>query len=572
MRVFLLTVCVAVLALSVGAAAQCDYEALGRLTALALLALIPFLYLLRERGQRNWTHYSLPVIAVAFLYLSRVGAATDPALGVPAAVAVHLLIWTAYVAFMIQALRRVVRGDTDREEIAALDLWLANLGIICLLLFVCDEFADEGLGMAAALRGLARGIVFLSLGAAFVLTVKNTRTWRQMRAVSTLCVLALLAAAALGGARILRIRGALDAAERELAAGAGPAALDALERAEALNGTLQRPDFEKRVLDVRRDVYSTQGRYDLALGEMARRLLAPHRATAFKPQDLERLEFLQRYLNPDPLEPLTAKYAALKRVDRFFWLHDDLRQDAADYERLLLLFLQNGLLDRLEEAYATAGLPEIQDPGPFVQSLERIEADAPERSSTAQFFLGVLAFRAGDDDRAEKALLKALEVRPERHNALAFLERIAQRRGRADHLRNLQARPRAIAMQEMIGNHRVGESVNHTLRAAFEVNPGVYRVELEVCGRPAAGVWPEVSVYLSDAPSLAAPPGPILTATVKSAEWTTVRFEITFDRPARHRLLIAFNNDYYAAAGGKTEDRNLYFGQAKITFEPKQAE
>jgi tetratricopeptide (TPR) repeat protein len=572
MRVFLLAVCVAVLALSVGAAAQCDYEDLGRLTALALLALIPFLYLLRERGERNWTHYSLPVIAVALLYLSRVGAATDPALGLPAAVAVHLLIWTVYIVFMIQALKRAARGDADREEIAALDLWLANLGIICLLLFVCDEFADKGLGMAEALRGLARGAVFLSLGAAFVLMVKNTRTWRQTRAVSTLCVLALLAAAGLGGARILRIRGALDAAERDLAAGAGPAALDALERAEALNGALQWPDFEKRILDVRRDVYSTQGRYDLALGEMGRRLLAPRRASAFKPQDLERLEFLQRYLSPDPLEPLTARYAALNRVDHFVWLHDDLRQDAAEYERLLLLFLQNGLLDRLEEAYAAAGLPEIQDPGPFVQSLERIEADAPERSSTAQFFLGVLAFRAGDDDRAEKALLKALEARPGCHNALTYLERIAQRRGRADHLRDLQARPRAIAMQEMIGNHRMGESVNHTLRAAFEVNPGVYRVELEVCGRPAAGVWPEVSVYLSDAPALAASPAPVLTTTVKSADWAAVRFEAAFDRPARRCLLLTFNNDYYAASGGKTEDRNLYFRRVGITFEPKQAE
>jgi tetratricopeptide (TPR) repeat protein len=446
-------------------------------------------------------------------------------------------------------------------------------------------------------------ISVFNIGALLVLLPKTLG--RPVRARVTAGLMILVCALALGvfAARYNRIERVLDQASAELQARKLTPSWETLRKAMDQNLLLQSHALSDRIELLKTDLTASSGKYSEALDHVLDYLRLVSSLGFRKPA--AKADF-DSYFQRAPLQPLLGKRNTRDSRQLFDRLHSSMDRRAALAEKMHYLFLKNGFLDRLRERYASAGLPPISDARAFVAALspledQKLEAGGqrpeaggkteggqatthtlqttdsrlqtpdsrlqPPASSPpeAEYLKGVILYQSGDRDGAEKAFRNVLAAQPEHANAISLLERIAADRHDKDALSQLQARLRRIANPEMTGNHSWGLNLLKILWCAFEVNPGRYDIEMEMHGQPAAGVWPEICVFLDDSAQS------VFQGSVESREWTTARFTLSFPSPGWHRLLLSFENDYTGVtAQGVKEDRNLELRQLTIRYYPAE--
>jgi len=541
------------------AAPRLGIPTLTRIGILALVGVGAVALSLRQPPGDPWMRYTRALVAVAFLHLSGVVTPGAGWAGPAVFAMVHGALLAAGVAQMVLAFAGAARDEADgRDDLRAADLWILNLGVFCgIALAALALVSGEGLARAGA--NLLAALGFLSL---FFLVAGGVRSRGPIALYSFVVLAALLFVVGMGGLRGWRAHATIRDGRRAIEAGQPRRALDAARRAAALQATLEWQGFERRIVRLERDAYLAQGRTEDALEAAARHIALSYIPRVLTGDDEHQLEFLRRYMDPGPLQPLLDEFAALEQVRRFIRLHRELDDMPEECEILHLLFLKSGRIDRLAERYDTAGLPPMRHAGSFIEALERIVANAGDEATRtrARYLLGVVRVAARQGEAARADFEAVLAVWPDDHNTLAFLERLVEARGDAVGLERLRALPRRIPIERMTGKKR-GHNVDDTLWTALEAQPGAHAFAAEFRGRRELDIWPHVSVFMGEAAA------PIFSAVVATDEWRAYEFEHRFEDAERSRLMMVFENDLYAERGPGLDalNRMLYFRSMLVT-------
>ena len=572
-----LAIPVFLLGLAFAGLCRADVVTLGRIAVLAVLLLA--LVCIRGKDIHRYAYFTGCMLAV-FVYLSRIVSPRQPALGLVVSWFLNVLVLLWACGWCLLARKRVLGRPDTAPPLSRIENWVLLCG--CALGFYA--FITHGRG-SSDWSGRVGGAVLawisvFNIGALLVLLPKTLG--HPVRARVTAGLMILVSALALGvfAARYCRIGRVLDQASAEFQAGKFAPSWETLRKAMDQNLLLQSHALSDRIELLKTDLTASSHKYPEALDHILDYLRLVSSLGFRKPA--AKADF-DSYFQHGPLQPLLNKRNTRDSRQLFDRLHSSMDRRAALAEKMHYLFLKNGFLDRLRERYASAGLPPISDVQAFASTLSqaggwRLEEKQKEGGSQAyslqptayslteaEYLKGVILHQSGDRDGAEKAFRNVLAAQPEHANAISLLERIAADRDDKEALSRLQARLRRIANPEMTGNHSWGLNLLKTLWCAFEVNPGRYEIEMEMRGQLAAGVWPEICVFLDHAAQA------VFRGSVESREWTTVRFALSFPRPGWHRLLLSFENDYTGVTPqGVKEDRNLELRQLTIRYYPAE--
>lgn len=581
-----LAIPVFLLGLAFAGLCRADVVTLGRIAVLAGLLLA--VLCVRRKDIHRYAYFTGCMLAV-FVYLSRIASPRLPALGFIFSWILNLLVLLWACGWCLLARKRVSGRPDTAPPLSRTENWVLLCG--CALGFYA--FITHGRGSSDWLGRIGGAVLawisVFNIGALLVLLPKTLGHPVRARVAAGLMI--LVAASALGvfAARYCRIERVLDQASAEFQAGKFSTSWETLRKAIDQNLLLQSHALSDRIELLKTDLTASSHKYPEALDHILAYLRLVSSLGFRKPA--AKADF-DSYFQHGPLQPLLNKRNTRDSRQLFDRLHSSMDRRAALAEKMHYLFLKNGLLDRLRERYASAGLPPISDVQAFVAALSPPEGRSPEAGgkkeeiqpttsslhsitsslqptaynlTEAEYLKGVILHQSGDRDGAEKAFRIVLAAQPEHANAISLLERIAADRDDKEALSQLQARLRRIANPEMTGNHSWGLNLLKILWCAFEVNPGRYEMEMEMRGQLAAGVWPEICVFLDDSAQA------VFRGSVESREWTTVRFTLSFPRPGWHRLLLSFENDYTGVTHqGVREDRNLELRQLTIRYYPAE--
>jgi tetratricopeptide (TPR) repeat protein len=556
---------------------RADVVTLGRIAVLTVLLLA--LVCIRGKDVHRYAYFTGCMLAV-FVYLSRVASPRQPALGLVVSWSLNVLVFLWACGWCLLARKRVLGRPDTAPPLSRIENWVLLCG--CAVGFYA--FITHGRGSSDWLGPIGCAVLawisVFNIGALLVLLPKTLG--HPVRARVTAGLMILVSASALGvfAARYCRLERVLDQASAEFQASKFTTSWETLRKAMDQNLLLQSHALSDRIELLKTDLTASSGKYSEALDHILDYLRLVSSLGFRKPA--AKADF-DSYFQHAPLQPLVGKRNTRDSRQLFDRLHSSMDRRAALTEKMHYLFLKNGFLDRLRERYASAGLPPISDVQAFASALSppegrRLEEKQKEGGSQAsslqppasslpeaEYLKGAILHQSGDRDGAEKAFRNVLAAQPEHANAISLLERIAADRDDKDALSQLQARLRRIANPEMTGNHSWGLNLLKILWCAFEVNPGRYEIEMEMRGQLAAGVWPEICVFLDNSAQA------VFRGFVESREWTTVRFTLSFPRPGWHRLLLSFENDYTrVSAQGVKEDRNLELRQLTIRYYPAE--
>ena len=572
------------LALAFGGLCRADVLTLGRIAVLAVLLLAVVCF--RGKDIHRYAYFTGCTLAV-FVYLSRVASPRQPALGLVVSWFLNVLVLLWACGWCLLARKRVLGRPDTAPPLSRIENW----GLLCGCALGFYAFITHGQGSSDWLGRIGGAVLawisVFNIGALLVLLPKTLG--HPVRARVTAGLMILLCASALGvfAARYCRIERVLDQASAEFQARKSTTSWETLRKAMDQNLLLQSHALSDRIELLKTDLTASSGKYSEALDQILDYLRLVSSLGFRKPP--AKADFDSYFLRA-PLQPLLSKRNTPDTRRLFDRLHSSMDRRAALTEKMHYLFLKNGFLDRLRERYASAGLPPISDVQAFASVLSqtgdwgletgdwRLEEKQKKGGSQAyslqptayslteaEYLKGVILHQFGDRDGAEKAFRNVLAAQPEHANAISLLERIAADRDDKDALSQLQARLRRIANPEMTGNHSWGLNLLKILWCAFEVNPGRYKIEMEMRAQPAAGIWPEICVFLDHSAQA------VFRGSVESRIWTTARFTLSFPRPGWHRLLLSFENDYTGvSAQGVKEDRNLELRQLTIRYYPAE--
>ena len=594
-----LAIPVFLLGLALAGLCRADVVTLGRIAVLAVLLLA--VVCIRGKDIHRYAYFTGCMLAV-FVYLSRIASPRQPALGLIVSWSLNVLVLLWACGWCLLARKRVLGRPGAAPPLSRIENWVLLCG--CALGFYA--FITHGQGSSHGLRHIGGAVLawisVFNIGALLVLLPKTLG--RPVRARVTAGLMILVCASALGvfAARYCRLERVLDQASAEFQAKKFTPSWETLRKAMDQNLLLQSHALSDRIELLKTDLTASSGKYSEALDHVLDYLRLESSLGFRKPA--AKADF-DSYFQRAPLQPLLGKRNTPDSRRLFDRLHSSMDRRAALAEKMHYLFLKNGFLDRLRERYASAGLPPISDAQAFVAALsqtgdwgletgkktEKKDSSSlkPTTSSLlagethallspvsglkptayslteAEYLKGAILYQSGDRDGAEKAFRNVLAAQPEHANAISLLERIAADRDDKEALSQLQALLRRITNPEMTGNHSWGLNLLKILWCPFEVNPGRYEIEMEMRGQPAAGVWPEICVFLDDSAQA------VFRGSVESRIWTAARFTLSFPRPGWHRLLLSFENDYTGvSAQGVKEDRNLELRQLTIRYYPAE--
>ena len=602
-----LAIPVFLLGLAFAGLCRADVVTLGRIAVLAVLLLA--VVCIRGKDVHRYAYFTGCMLAV-FVYLSRVASPRQPAWGLVVSWSLNVLVLLWACGWCFLARKRVLGRPDAAPSLSRTEKWvlLCACGLGFYAFITHGQSSSDGLGRIGG--AVLAWIAVFNIGALLVLLPKTLGHPIRARVAAGLMILVCASALSVFAARYNRIERVLDQASAEFQAKKFTPSWETLRKAMDRNLLLQSHALSDRIELLKTDLTASSGKYSEALDHVLDYLRLVSSLGFRKPA--AKADF-DSYFQRAPLQPLLGKRNTPDSRRLFDRLHSSMDRRAALAEKMHYLFLKNGFLDRLRERYASAGLPPISDARAFVAALSPLEdrkleaggqrpgaggkteevlpttytlqttdhrlqtpdsrlqtpasrLQTPDSSlPEAEYLRGVILYQSGDRDGAEKAFRNVLAAQPEHANAISLLERIAADRDDKDALSQLQARLRRIANPEMTGNHSWGLNLLKILWCAFEVNPGRYEIEMEMHGQPAAGVWPEIGVFLDDSAQA------VFRGSVESREWTTARFTLSFPRPGWHRLLLSFENDYTGVtAQGVKEDRNLELRQLTIRYYPAE--
>jgi tetratricopeptide (TPR) repeat protein len=579
-----LAIPVFLLGLAFAGLCRADVVTLGRIAVLAVLLLA--VVCIRGKDVHRYAYFTGCMLAV-FVYLSRIASPRQPALGLLVSWSLNVLVLLWACGWCLLARKRVLGRPGAAPPLSRIENWvlLCGCGLGFYAFITHGQGSSHGLGRIGG--AVLAWISVFNIGALLVLLPKTLGRPVRARVTAGLMILACASALGVFAARYCRLERVLDQASAEFQAKKFTPSWETLRKAMDQNLLLQSHALSDRIELLKTDLTASSGKYSEALDHVLDYLRLVSSLGFRKPA--AKADF-DSYFQRAPLQPLLGKRNTRDRRQLFDRLHSSMDRRAALAEKMHYLFLKNGFLDRLRERYASAGLPPISDVQAFASALSqaggwrletgdwRLEEKQKKEISQAyslqptayslteaEYLKGAILYQSGDRDGAEKAFRNVLAAQPEHANAISLLERIAADRHDKDALSRLQARLRRIANPEMTGNHSWGLNLLKILWCPFEVNPGRYEIEMEMRGQPAAGVWPEICVFLDDSAQA------VFRGSVESRIWTAARFTLSFPRPGWHRLLLSFENDYTSvSAQGVKEDRNLELRQLTIRYYPAE--
>ena len=475
--------------------------------------------------------WGFALAAVVFLFFSGVGVFPSPALGIPGFVLIHGAILTAYGAFLAGVFRRAYRDEKMDEDFMRIDVWVLNLGLCCFVFIALLDIFRTQPSVLSVLHALAKAVMLLGFLLLALLSARVIKEGRGGSWFPLLVVGAITSSLILSGGRAFLVAYDLAMAKRLLAAKQHEAALAMLDRAQASNEILKSSAATTRELALRKEAYAGTGRYDEALALAGESLLRRLRSRL----DGETLQLFKKYLAAEDLERSFHSGDRGIDLEELAQIHQALETLPAEEERLLVLFLENGFLDRLAERYAWSGFPQWRDPDTLELALRRWRAQHPSDAWQAEFFLGLLASREERFSSARRLFQAALAKMPGHANAVASLERALAAESNLTEVSRTRRLPRKITPAMVLGGTGA-VSGRTTLYAALEMNPGTYVFEFDVRGCPSTSQRRRFEAYLDEEKE------PFAQGILKSSDWTRVRAERGFLNPERHRLLLVFED------------------------------
>jgi len=475
--------------------------------------------------------WGFALAAVVFLFFSGVGVFPSPALGIPGFVLIHGAILTAYGAFLAGVFRRAYRDEKMDEDFMRIDVWVLNLGLCCFVFIALLDIFRTQPSVLSVLHALAKAVMLLGFLLLALLSARVIKEGRGGSWFPLLVVGAITSSLILSGGRAFLVAYDLAMAKRLLAAKQHEAALAMLDRAQASNEILKSSAATTRELALRKEAYAGTGRYDEALALAGESLLRRLRSRL----DGETLQLFKKYLAAEDLERSFHSGDRGIDLEELAQIHQALETLPAEEERLLVLFLENGFLDRLAERYAWSGFPQWRDPDTLELALRRWRAQHPSDAWQAEFFLGLLASREERFSSARRLFQAALAKMPGHANAVASLERALAAESNLTEVSRTRRLPRKITPAMVLGGTGA-VSGRTTLYAALEMNPGTYVFEFDVRGCPSTSQRRRFEAYLDEEKE------PFAQGILKSSDWTRVRAERGFLNQERHRLLLVFED------------------------------
>ena len=503
--------------------------------------------------------WGLALAAVVFLFFSGVGVFPSPALGIPGFVLIHGAILIAYGAFLAGVFRRAYRDEKMDEDFMRIDVWVLNLGLCCFVFIALLDIFRAQPSVLSVLHALAKAVMLLGFLLLLLLSARVAKEGRGSSWLPLLVVGAITSSLILSGGRAFLVAYDLAMAKRFLAAKQHEDALAMLDRAQASNEILKSSTATTRELALRKEAYAGTGRYDEALALAGESLLRRLRSRL----DGETLQLFKKYLAAEDLDRSFHSGDRGIDLEQLAQIHQALETLPAEEERLLVLFLENGFLDRLAERYAWSGFPQWRDPDALELALRRWQARHPSDAWQAEFFLGLLASREERFSSARRLFQAALAKMPGHANAVASLERALAAESDLTEASRTRRLPRKITPAMVLGGPGAA-SGNTTLYAALEMNPGTYVFEFEVCGCASTSQRRRFEAYLDEEKD------PFAQGILKSSDWTRVRAEREFLNQERHRLLLVFEDlgeRPIQAEAGKEEP--FPFHEVEIQLVPK---
>jgi tetratricopeptide (TPR) repeat protein len=475
--------------------------------------------------------WGFALAAVVFLFFSGVGVFPSPALGIPGFVLIHGAILIAYGAFLAGVFRRAYRDEKMDEDFMRIDVWVLNLGLCCFVFIALLDIFRTQPSVLSVLHALAKAVMLLGFLLLALLSARVIKEGRGGSWFPLLVVGAITSSLILSGGRAFLVAYDLAMAKRLLAAKQHEAALAMLDRAQASNEILKSSAATTRELALRKEAYAGTGRYDEALALAGESLLRRLRSRL----DGETLQLFKKYLAAEDLERSFQSGDRGIDLEELAQIHQALETLPAEEERLLVLFLENGFLDRLAERYAWSGFPQWSDPNALELALRRWRAQHPSDAWQAEFFLGLLASREERFSSARRLFQAALAKMPGHANAVTSLERALAAESKLTEVSRTRRLPRKITPAMVLGGTGA-VSGRTTLYAALEMNPGTYVFEFDVRGCPSTSQRRRFEAYLDEEKE------PFAQGILKSSDWTRVRAERGFLNQERHRLLLVFED------------------------------
>ena len=475
--------------------------------------------------------WGFALAAVVFLFFSGVGVFPSPALGIPGFVLIHGAILIAYGTFLAGVFRRAYRDEKMDEDFMRIDVWVLNLGLCCFVFIALLDIFRTQPSVLSVLHALAKAVMLLGFLLLALLSARVIKEGRGGSWFPLLVVGAITSSLILSGGRAFLVAYDLAMAKRLLAAKQHEAALAMLDRAQASNEILKSSAATTRELALRKEAYAGTGRYDEALALAGESLLRRLRSRL----DGETLHLFKKYLAAEDLDRSFHSGDRGIDLEELAQIHQALETLPAEEERLLVLFLENGFLDRLAERYAWSGFPQWSDPNALELALRRWRAQHPSDAWQAEFFLGLLASREERFSSARRFFEAALAKAPGHANAVTSLERALAAESNLTEVSRTRRLPRKITPAMVLGG--TGAAFGRTtLYAALEMNPGTYVFEFDVRGCPSTSQRRRFEAYLDEEKE------PFAQGILKSSDWTRVRAERGFLNQERHRLLLVFED------------------------------
>jgi tetratricopeptide (TPR) repeat protein len=417
------------------------------------------------------------------------------------------------------------------EDFMRIDVWVLNLGLCCFVFIALLDIFRTQPSVLSVLHALAKAVMLLGFLLLALLSARVIKEGRGGSWFPLLVVGAITSSLILSGGRAFLVAYDLAMAKRLLAAKQHEAALAMLDRAQASNEILKSSAATTRELALRKEAYAGTGRYDEALALAGESLLRRLRSRL----DGETLQLFKKYLAAEDLDRSFHSGDRGIDLEELAQIHQALETLPAEEERLLVLFLENGFLDRLAERYAWSGFPQWSDPNALELALRRWRAQHPSDAWQAEFFLGLLASREERFSSARRFFEAALAKAPGHANAVTSLERALAAESKLTEVSRTRRLPRKITPAMVLGGTGA-VSGRTTLYAALEMNPGTYVFEFDVRGCPSTSQRRRFEAYLDEEKE------PFAQGILKSSDWTRVRAERGFLNQERHRLLLVFED------------------------------